>query len=819
MRIWIIFITLFFSLSLLSCGGGSTNSSTVIDNKPQEDAYAKVKAYIQKDINATAPTVNDYSALGATGVNEENLDTVNATLLKYIAVEYIATQENVQELVSAIVELSPITIVGDSEVMQRQSITLSLTTTKESNLSKIEWLDANATLLGNATTLTYPAMEAVGSEYVVVRVIFEDSSVALAFKSVTTTPYQNTLTIISGTPITSLYQDDSYSFTPTIVNEDDDPLTFNATNLPNWLSVDTKSGKLYGTPTNSDVGIARDINLSVDDGKDVVTLPLFDITVINVNDAPTLSGTPPAIAYEDSNYSFAPIAIDIDANTTLLFSSQAFPAWLHLDPQTGVISGVPNYSDVGIKSALRLIISDGIATDTIEFRLEILSVNDAPKIDTVGSVVNATEDSNFTLDINASDEEGDSITYMARDLPTWASIDSQTGLISGTPTNDHVGLSSTIWVFAQDSHGDESNISFQINVINTNDAPVFKVTKLADATEDELYQYQVDVEDLDPDDRLEFRASNLPSWCDIKPANGEIVGIPTNDDVGIVRDINITVSDGNVTVSKLLDLEVINTNDAPTILGKPTRDFVPATVDFKFRPVAQDVDLNATLSFSLSNHPEWMSIDTQTGALLGQPDVEDIGIYTGIVVTVTDGYESVDLDEFNISVTPIAPPLKTGQKVIYEANDDGEYESGAVRSFTRFDDIVTSTSTGKMWQDDAAAKSVTKPWLDETNYVGRRFEDSSDPSTAASYCANLSLGGYSNWRLPTAKELMTLTDKSKTDNSIDDIFQNVSGGIYWSSTTLKYSPSKAWAVKFDFGVDRWEEKNELRYVRCIRDKE
>jgi len=813
-----VFITLFVSFFFISCGGGSSNSSTSVDAKPSEDAYAKIKAYIESEGNSTAPITSDYATIGATGVNSENVDEVNALLLKYITSQYVQSANNVKLLANSILGDSPISIMGEDEVMQTKSISLELNSSSEHNISKLEWLDGNASIFGSEAKVSYQAMQDVGSALIVARVIFDDNTVALASKEIRTIAYQNTLTKISGTPTDSIYQDDPYSFTPNIENEDNDTLNFNATNLPSWLSVDSRSGKVYGVPTNSDVGVAKDINLSVDDGKDVVSLAPFDITVINVNDAPSISGSPDTQAYEDSNYSFIPMAIDIDANTTLLFSSQAFPAWLSIDSQTGVVSGTPNYGDVGLKNALRVIVSDGLTTDYIEFRLEIIAVNDAPIIEVIGSVVDVYEDSNWSLDLEASDEEGDSFSFRANNLPTWASIEASTGLISGTPTNDDVGLSELITVFVQDIHGDESNISFKINVINTNDAPTFKITQLPNALEDALYQYKIEVEDVDPDDRLEFEATNLPSWSTIRPANGEIVGIPTNDDVGMVRDINISVSDGNVTIYKLLDLEVINTNDAPTISGKPTRDSIPVSIDFKFTPDAQDVDLNTTLSFSIANNPSWMVINSSTGEVGGEPSVDDIGDNHGIVVSVSDGIESVALDEFNVSVTPITKPLKTGQSIVYTQKDDGTYATGEVRSFTRADDIVTSTSTGKMWQDDSSVATLKKRWLSETNYIGNRHEDTSG-DTAASYCETLTLGGYGDWRLPTIKELMTLTDKSKTSNSIDDVFENGLGDIYWSATSLKYESSKAWAVKFDYGVDRWEDKSKEHYVRCIRDKE
>ncbi len=825
MNVRMILTTLFVSLFFLSCGGSSSSSNPTTDTKPQDDAFVKIVAYVQSEGNATLPTTSDYNVVGATKVNAQNIDYINSIFAKYITTQYVQKSSNIVELVDSIVLNQAVLIDSEDSVMQTKSITLRLVNTKESNLSALAWLDGNATILGNAPTQNYEAMDKLGKEFVVVRVKFKDDSVALAYKEIETTAYQNALTQIKGVPPSRVKQDENYTYAPSIYNPDKDTLTFKATHLPSWLKLDSATGKIWGTPTNADVGIAKDINISVNDGHDVVYIKPFDIEVINVNDAPTLEGTPPPQAYEDGNYSFLPVAKDIDTNTTLLFSSVNFPAWLSINTQTGRISGIPSQSDVGIKNQLRIVVSDGEYSDTIEFRLEIIPVNDAPQIQSIGSSVNVYEDSNFSLDINATDEEGDSFTFRATDLPQWARLDSATGKISGVPTNDDVGLSNPIRVFVRDVHGGESNTSFQINVINTNDAPVFKITKLPDAYEDSLYLYKIEVEDVDANDLLEYRITHLPSWLYIKPANGEVAGIPTNDDVGVSKDINVTVYDGTVSVSRVFDITVINVNDTPTIWGKPLQRSIPATIDFKFTPNADDEDANTTLRFSIANNPQWMHINSTTGVVSGYPEALDGGEYTGIVVSVSDGIASANLEEFNLTVTPIAKPLKTGQELSYVTYDDGYYDKGEVRSFTRADDIVTSTSMGLMWQDNADVIAVKKPWLTDLNYQGYRHEDTSG-DTAATYCSNLRLGGYSDWRVPSVEELMSISDKSKVnngadkfENSIDAQFLYTNGDIYWSSTSLKSESSKAWTVKFDYGSNRWSNKSDTYFVRCVRNKE
>ena len=158
---------------------------------------------------------------------------------------------------------------------------------------------------------------------------------------------------------------------------------------------------------------------------------------------------------------------------------------------------------------------------------------------------------------------------------------------------------------------------------------------------------------------------------------------------------------------------------------------------------------------------------------------------------------------------------KTGQTKSYDTNgnlitdgslkDDGYYQKGVTPSYTRDDakQIVTDNITKLQWQDNEEAKTVTKTWQD-----------------AKTYCANLTLGGYTDWRLPTAKELGSIVDYGKSYTAIDTTyFKNVSSGNYWSSTTYKYIKCYAWVVYFNSGYTNHRYKGNNYYVRCVRDGE
>jgi len=112
--------------------------------------------------------------------------------------------------------------------------------------------------------------------------------------------------------------------------------------------------------------------------------------------------------------------------------------------------------------------------------------------------------------------------------------------------------------------------------------------------------------------------------------------------------------------------------------------------------------------------------------------------------------------------------------------------------------IVRDTKTFLQWQDNG---TPFKKWND-----------------AIDYCKDLSLGGYTDWRLPNINELFTLVDYTKFNPSMSNVFAYFDTGYYWSSTTSVHTNSRAWMIGFSSGEvkDYYDYKNDYNYVRCVR---
>jgi hypothetical protein len=142
-----------------------------------------------------------------------------------------------------------------------------------------------------------------------------------------------------------------------------------------------------------------------------------------------------------------------------------------------------------------------------------------------------------------------------------------------------------------------------------------------------------------------------------------------------------------------------NTNTAPTIQGQPGTT-VLAGQSYSFQPVAADAD-GDTLTFTAANVPTWASFNASTGRLTGTPAAADVGTYSGVKITVSDGKASASSAAFAITVTAVATGSATVSWTPPTANTDGSVLSDLAsyriiygRSATDLSQSVTIDSPG-----------------------------------------------------------------------------------------------------------------------------
>ena len=459
--------------------------------------------------------------------------------------------------------------------------------------------------------------------------------------------------VISGAAAASVNEDSNYSFSPTFGDADvGDTLTFSIVNKPTWASFSSVNGVLSGVPTNDHVGTSSGIIISVSDGALSASLSPFSITVANTNDSPVITGSPATSVNEDASYSFTPTAVDVDSGDSLSFSVVNKPSWATFNSVNGALSGTPINDDVGTTSGIIISVSDGtVSTSLSAFSITVVNINDAPMI-SGAPTTSVNEDASYSFTPSASDvDTTDSLSFSVVNKPSWATFNSVNGALSGTPGNDDVGTTSGIVISVSDGTVSTSLSAFSITVANTNDSPVITGSPATSVNEDASYSFTPTAVDVDSGDSLSFSVVNKPSWATFNSVNGALSGTPSNDDVGTTSGIIISVSDGTISTSlSAFSIEVTNVNGMPEISGTP-ESTVLQDENYSFTPTVVDDDPNEVLSFMITNKPSWAAFDMTTGMLSGSPLNADVGVYSGIVIEVTDsGNESSNLTEFAIEV-------------------------------------------------------------------------------------------------------------------------------------------------------------------------
>jgi len=96
--------------------------------------------------------------------------------------------------------------------------------------------------------------------------------------------------------------------------------------------------------------------------------------------------------------------------------------------------------------------------------------------------------------------------------------------------------------------------------------------------------------------------------------------------------------------------------------------------------------------------------------------------------------------------------------------------------------------------------------------------DNFEWAAASRRCAELVLAGYSDWRLPSLIELISIADLDRSDPSIDGTYFPLTPSDYfWSSTVWGTSPNTAALVNFARGnTAQRAMTGVLAMYRCVR---
>ena len=328
-----------------------------------------------------------------------------------------------------------------------------------------------------------------------------------------------------------------------------DTLTYSLDSALTFLSINPNNGLLYGTPTNAHVG-THQVIVNVTDGTTYITRT-FNLTVINVNDTPTLNYIPPQAATEDVTFGLQLIGQDVDVGDTLTYSLISSPTGMTVNQATGLIAWTPTNGNIGSHTVIVRVSDASGEFAERSFLITVANVNDQPTIITT-SIQNATEDSMYLATIHAEDVDGDVLTFSFDSAPSFLSISAETGLIYGMPTNSDVGLHQIV-VNVSDGTTYTTR-TFNLTVLNVNDLPVITSHPITAAKPGSEYTYTIIAEDAG--DVLTYSLVEAPEGMTINGQTGKIAWTPTDAQAGQTYLVVFQVSDGQDSATQTYSIAV-----------------------------------------------------------------------------------------------------------------------------------------------------------------------------------------------------------------------------------------------------------------------
>ena len=228
-------------------------------------------------------------------------------------------------------------------------------------------------------------------------------------------------------------------------------LKYSLPRAPEGMTI-TPDGDISWRPGITDVD-EHSFSISVNDGLIVVEKSFR----IFVNDPPKIVSQPRLVATIDSTYRYQIERIDANKTQDWQYTINSAPAGVTISKE-GLLEWIPTADQLNSQQ-IALSVSDGIAAvdQTIN-----LFVNARPQILSKPKLV-ALTNFEYRYKLDASDANGDPVTYRPVQMPAEATMNAISGLISWLPAKDQEGVNDFV-IEAVDSRGGITQHTFQVHV-------------------------------------------------------------------------------------------------------------------------------------------------------------------------------------------------------------------------------------------------------------------------------------------------------------------------------------------------------------------
>jgi hypothetical protein len=408
------------------------------------------------------------------------------------------------------------------------------------------------------------------------------------------------------------------------------------------------------------------------------TLGTQDTTVLDINEdsdyslqwqnGPQLTWTqtppsPPVVTdpgtqndAEGDNVSLQIAATD-PGGYALSYAAVDLPPGLAINGSTGVISGTIAYDAAeefgGVYQPTVIVADSQGASSTQQFTWNVSDTVRPPTITNPGNQTDLRGD-NVSLQIQASQPDGDQLVYDASNLPPGLTIDPNSGLISGTvdPTASALNTPCDVTVTARDidtTQNVTASTSFNWTIAADNQVPT--LTNPGNAVNAAGDSVDLLLSAADPDgDPLTYTASGLPAGLSIDPSTGEITGVLPNSAASAnPYAVSVSASDGVATSTQQFQWTV-----AAVGIADPGDQSDVAGDSVSLQMTGTDAD-NQALTWSASGLPAGLSINPSSGLISGTlPSSAASANPYAVTVSAADGSSNASSVSFRWSVAALS---------------------------------------------------------------------------------------------------------------------------------------------------------------------
>ena len=461
----------------------------------------------------------------------------------------------------------------------------TLTCTSSAGVANCVASGMNATAIGSGVVAVVTATTAAGAP---------DSSAAIAVTNAvgaypgatldTTAATGGTITLLSSavpviTSSTSASGTVGSAFSYQIAATNS-PTSYAATSLPAGLSVNTSTGLISGTPTAAGTSsIALSATNSSGTGNATLTLT---VTV----GPPVITSSTSASGTVGSAFSYQITA----TNSPTSYAATSLPAGLSVNTSTGLISGTPTAAGTS-SVALSATNGSGAGHATLT-----LTVTVGPPVITSSTSASGTVGSAFSYQITATNSP---TSYAATSLPPGLSVNTATGLVSGTPTA--AGTSSVALSATNSSGTGHATLTLTVTV----GAPVITSSTSAAGTVGSAFSYQITA----TNSPTSYAATSLPAGLAVNTSTGLISGTPTAAGTS-----SVALSATNAAGTGHATLTLTVTAGPPVITSSGAANGIVGSA-FSYQIAAT----NSPTSYAATSLPAGLAVNAATGLISGTP--------------------------------------------------------------------------------------------------------------------------------------------------------------------------------------------------------